>query len=582
MRVPAVLLAFLSTSLVLAGCLGDGDDEGDGAVPSEDYGPGFTPAAFDAAGLPVPALLCQAPLANSTATGESGMTPMKAEAVVMALPSLTRCNFEMTPDEGRQGNEVTIAVNPKDPRNVVGGAKDYFPADAGECVWDGVYVTHDGAATAYEDRSFDGSPWRLMDGDPSDFAPNYASQFWCTTDPVAYFDVNGRLYYVLMAYQADPVTGSKTGEEELPNGALNDWAFNRATQIVAISDDGGDTFHTFTAVLEGTFPVDFHDKAWLAASADGTIHIMWLASLAPGNMYCRSTDEGQTYLCDEILATTVGVPGVTADAGQGSFLEVGTGAEVYAIWTTSGVQFRRSLDTGENWEPAREIQGLNDATMPGLSGRDRRGGFPALATDRNADSPFADSLYIAWQDGCGDVNWTAGCSSGGGAVWAIASHDKGDTWSAPVRVSGPVGEGEWNIFSTVSVSPGGVVDVSWMGTDGTTPVDSEGLGEHDKLTQWYAYSLDGGATFSEPYQVRDAGDGGWDPALCRHQNGMIFIGDYNDIDSSWQAAHPVWPDSRNGVCDVYTATVQRPMFAEGWTPEAKQAAEAFIVEHPLT
>lgn len=591
MREPsfAFVAALGIVSVAAAGCLGDDADE----VIGDEFGPGFPFSGHDAAGFAAPVLFCLAPLDSADDTGQP-----------VAGTAATRCNFEMTPDAGREGNEVTIAVNPTDPRNVVGGAKDYFPADAGQCVWDGVYVTHDGARSAYQDRSFDGSPWRLLAGDVAGFQPNYASTFWCTTDPVAYFDVNGRLYYVLMAYQTDPVTGSKTGEDVLPLGALNDWAFNRATQIVAISDDGGDTFHTFTAVLEGTFPIDFHDKAWLAASADGTIHIMWVAALLPGNMYCRSTDDGQTYLCADILATTVelrpvpdietGVIGIgTTGSGQGSFLEVGTGPEVYAIWYSGGIMFRRSLDTGDTWESAKMAHDTNPQSMPGLESRDRRTGFPALATDRNADSPFADAIYVVWNDRCGDDEWKPAdaCTVvGNNSIYFSASFDKGDTWTPGIRVSDAEAVAAWSFFPAVSVSPGGVIDVSWMDSratrtiachDGAPDCAANYGSEYPALTQMYTYSLDGGKTWSRDFDVRDVDDGGWDPALCHHQNGMVFIGDYNDIDSSWQAAHPVWPDSRLGVCDVFTATVQRPMFAVGWDADARAEAIEWILEHPL-
>ncbi|HLF16355.1 MAG TPA: sialidase family protein [Candidatus Thermoplasmatota archaeon] len=582
MRAFGWLATGLSGIALLAGCLsGDGGDETGSAVPVEDYGPGFHPAAFDAHGFPVPVPLCLAPLAEGEGDGASGG------------PDGRRCDFELTPDEGRQGNEVTMAVNPTDPKNVVGGAKDYYPTDAGECVWDAVYVTHDGFATVTEDRSFDGSPWRLLN-DPGSFTPNYASQFWCTTDPVAYFDVHGRFYYVLMAYQADPVTGGKTCEgvcPPLPNtrgGALNDWAYNRATQIVAISDDGGDTFHTFTPVLEGVYPVAFHDKAWLAASSDGTIHILWTAAtaaLVPLNIYCRSTDEGQRFLCDRILSadpTDVGGP----NGGLGSFLEVGTGPEVYALWDSAGrIAFRRSMDTGATWEPGAIVLTRNIAVMPGLSvdgfSRDERQGDASLATDRNPDSPFADAVYAVFDDSCQEPEWSQGCRSGGSATWVTASFDKGETWQAPVKVSGPSEDWDWTVFPTIAVSPGGVVDVSWMSTVGTGNTTDEENGEYEKLTQMYVYSLDGGRTWSEPFEIRDAADGGWDPGFCHHQNGMVFIGDYNDIGSSWQAAHPGWPDTRHAVCDVYTATVRRPMFAEGWDDAKRAAAEAFILAHPL-
>ncbi|HWH07755.1 MAG TPA: sialidase family protein [Candidatus Thermoplasmatota archaeon] len=480
-----------------------------------------------------------------------------------------RCDFEMTPDEGRQGNEVTIAVNPLDPRNVVGGAKDYYPADAGECVWDGVYVTHDGARTPYEDRSFDGSPWRqLQSPDPSKL--NYASQFWCTTDPVAYFDLTGNLYYVLMAYQADRVTGSKFCEDLCPGtpatqgGALNDWAFNRAAQIVAISSDGGDTFHTFTAVADGSFPVAFHDKAWIAAQNDGSaIHVLWLSFLAGGQMYFRSTDGGKTYTKVEQFATLV------TGAGQGSFVDVGPGDEVYASWgADDGAMLVRSKDKGETWDAPRKVVDMVPTSIEnGLSPRDRRNlGFPAMATDKFADSPFAGAVYFTWQDGRdqGDPS----------NVYFAASFDGGETFTEPLRLNDDATSAP-QLMPAISVSPGGVIDVTWV----DQRLDADGL---LLLDQYYTYSLDGGRTWAPNVRVRDAQDEGWDPNLSHHQNGMVFIGDYVDIDSSWQAAHPVWPDTRSGeVVDVYTATLLRPMFAVGFPEDKRAAAEAWVAEHPV-
>ena len=596
-------LASLLILTVLAGCLDDEPAPEAAEEPPQarvDPGPGFVVDAVDHLGLPVPKALC-----FSLAEFD-----VKAEPDQVARGE--RCNFEMTPDEGREGNEVTIAVNPRDPQNIVGGAKDYYPPDAGDCVWDGVYVTHDGGRSIYQDRSFDGSPWRLYNGDVGGFTPNYASSFWCTTDPVAYFNTAGDLYYLLMAYQTDPVTGSKACEEECPNGALNDWAFNRATQIVAISSDGGDTFHTFTPVLEGTFPINFHDKGWVAASADGTVHVMWWAAFLPGNLYFRSTDGGQTYTEPEVLSILVGpdvacnaanlgdcpdvpsvgpAPGVgTSSAGQGSFVDVGTGPEVYAIWYNGGIVMRRSMDHGETWDPARDVLDTNPQSMPGLSPRDRRTGFPAFATDRNEDSPYADAIYMVWNDKCQDPVWKPEeqCEAlGPNSIYFAASFDKGETFTEPIRISddtnpnGTLATEDWSIFPAVSVSPGGVIDVSWMDTRGARLIEDAENGDHLAFEQYYTYSVDGGKTWSQNVNIRDADDQGWDPAMCHHQNGMIFLGDYNDIDSSWQAAHPVWPDTRAGVCDVYTATIQRPAFAEGWDADARAEAEQFIRDNPL-
>ncbi|HUR61856.1 MAG TPA: sialidase family protein, partial [Candidatus Thermoplasmatota archaeon] len=508
---------------------------------------------------------------------------------------------------GRQGNEVTIAVDPTNPQNIVGGAKDYFPLDAGECVWDGVYVTHDGARTPFADRSLDGSPWRLSQ-DPGSFKPTYASQFWCTTDPVAYFGLDGTFYYLAMAYQADRVTGSKALGPELedpacppildcPHGALNDWAFNRATQIVAVSKDGGDTFDSFTAVFEGTYPVAFHDKGWVAASKDGVIHVMWLAGALPGNFYWRSTDGGKTYGDPFIIAGTVG-----DDSGQGSFVDVGPDKEVYAGWTgNDGIHVRRSLDEGKTWLATQTLLNPHGADMPGLSDRDRRGGFAAMATDRNAESPFANSVYFAFQDSCQAPTWSAECDPSDGLtdevpakkgenrgnIYVVASHDGGKTFGVPVLVNddlGPDGNANpdnYQFMPAISVSPGGVLDVQWFDTRQQGRSDT--VRDHLRVGQYYSYSLDGGKTWSKNLDIRDRDDGGWDPALSHHQDGKIFFGDYQDIDSSWQAAHPVWPDTRDGKeVKVYTATLQRPWFAEGWDAGKRATAEKFIASHPLT
>ncbi|MHB8633238.1 MAG: sialidase family protein [Thermoplasmatota archaeon] len=609
-RVP-LLLAALVLAAVLAGC-----SQNPPPPPSPDYGPGFHATAWDAHGLPVPLLLCQDAQKSNVSSG---------------------CNFDMTPTPLRQGNEVTIAVNPQDPKNVVGGAKDYNPTDAGQCVWDGIYVTHDGARTRIKDRSLDGSPWRLL-SDPSSAKPQYTSQFWCTTDPVAYFSADGKsFYYLAMAYQADPVTGSKTcnGICEMPDeacalpqdpcaaapiaptGSLNDWAFNRATQVVCKSSNNGDSFDLCSPVFEGgSYPYMFNDKGWIAASNDGVIHVMWLASLLGGNLYFRSTDGGQTFQGPTVMSN--GPDAVASDAGQGSFVEVGPAKEVYAAWTpqdatTGTIKLRSSADEGASWGPTQDVLTYHLADMPGLSSRDRRGGFPAMAVDRGADSPLGNSIYFAFQDSCQGAVWSASCAASNpstnvtagkgenrGNIYVVASHDGGKTWGTPVRVNddadanGTALPDNFQFMPAVSVSPGGVVDVQWFdtrekGTAATTPGQAIAGGSiaagkpHLRVDQYYSYSLDGGKTWSRNLRIRDANDTGWDPEISLHQNGKVFIGDYQGIDSSWQAAHPVFPDTRDGkYVKVYTATILRPMFANGWDPAKKAQAEAFIAQHPLT
>lgn len=505
------------------------------------------------------------------------------EPILLCYDEGTRCNLEMTPDPGREGNEVTIAVDPTKPKNIVGGAKDYYPPDAGECVWDGVYVTHDAGRTPFSDRNYDGSPWRQLD-EPDPSKVNYASQFWCMTDPVAYFNTAGTYYYLVMAYQGDRATGSKIGKDvnnDQP-GALNDWAFNRAAQIVAISDDGGDTFHTFTPVFDGSFPIDFHDKGWIAASSDGVIHVAWTSFLLPGTVYFRSTDGGQSFGDPTVLAPT------GMGSGIGTFVDVGPGDEVYASWFAgNGINFRRSMDQGLTWDPLRTVIDVVPRSTTGLSSRDFRLTLPAMATDRWRDSPYAGAIYFVWQDG--------GRSDATDILFS-ASFDQGATFTEPLVLNddylpnGSLMPNNWQWFPSVSVSPLGVIDVTWMDTrlagtailrpdNGGTP-GTEGR-EYLRLDQFHTYSLDGGKTWSPNFRIRDVDDQGWDPQECHHQNGKIFIGDYIDIDSSWGAAHPVWPDARDEVCDVYTAIVQRPIFPAGMDQEKMDVLRQRLVAEGL-
>jgi hypothetical protein len=334
-------------------------------------------------------------------------------------------------------------------------------------------------------------------------------------------------------------------------------------QIVAVSSDGGDTFHTFTPTLEGTFPVAFHDKAWIAAQNDGSaIHILWLSFLAGGQIYMRSTDGGKTFPEVKQFAT------FDNGAGQGSFVDVGPGDEAYASWADgASVMLTRSKDKGASWDAPRAVIEMTPSQIENtLSPRDRRDGFPALAVDKFADSPFANAVYFVWSDSRDEGD--------AANVYFAASHDGGETFTEPIRINDDATTAP-QMMPAISVSPGGVIDVTWM----DQRLDADGL---LLIDQYYTYSLDGGRTWAPNVRVRDAAGEGWDPNLSHHQNGMVFIGDYIDIDSSWAAAHPVWPDTRSGlVVDVYTATILRPMFADGFPEDKRAAAEAFVAEHPV-
>lgn len=469
------------------------------------------------------------------APADPGAGPASAASGMLACFA-DACNFRTTVAEKEQGNEVTIALNPKDPNTIVAAAKDYQPDYAGDCVWIGVYVSKDGGKS-WTDHHVPGSP-HLLTSRPEEFQQTPMSQFWCTTDPVLAFGADGTCYLVIMAYQADPVTSSKVGAGVLPMGGLNDFAFNRASQIVGISRDDCATFESFSPVADGSYPVNFHDKAWIAVGEDGTIHMAWLqfGAEAAKNTYYRSTDKGKSWegpltLGYSATAGDLDPLGVGAPAGQGTMIAtLHGGKDVYVTWgADKGVFVAHSGNGGKSFETAKMGVKTEDK---GMNATYRSGGMPFLAADQ-----ANERLYLAWQD----------TRFGDRDVLVSASGDGGKTWSEPARVNDdPKGDGHDQFFPALGVGPDGVVDLAWY--------DRRDDPGHVMLNLYYSYSTDGGATWAPNQKVTEKPT---DPSKSHHQNGAVFLGDYIDLDSSLGAAHPVWVDTRNGVADVYTATLVR-------------------------
>jgi hypothetical protein len=469
------------------------------------------------------------PLARDLPALQALLAPAKPRCHVAEAAGPV-CNYLMTvsPAE-RQGNEVTIAVNRKDPMNVVGGAKDYTPEYAGECVWDGVYDTRDGGAT-FEAHNVPGSPWQLL-ANPSAFEPNILSQYWCLTDPSYAFGPDGTFYAAVMAYQGDPVTGSKVGRGVVPPGGLNDWAFNRVTQAVAVSHDGGRTFDTITAVDSGSFPLNFHDREWIAVGRNNVVYDAWTTGFAEGNMLYRSRDEGKTFEGPVFLD---GPAGLTPDRTPGGlYVATGPGDEVAVSGCSGeGPMVAVSQDAGASFSAWMLAAKADDQ---GMDSAFRSGMVCMLAMD-DSDGPFSKSMYLVWSD----------TRNGDRDIYLASSRDLGRTWSDAVKVSQDTSNAD-QFFPAVAVNPDGVVDVAYY--------DRQHSGNQLNDVS-FTYSLDGGATWAPEVRVTERSS---DPQYSHHQNGNVFIGDYMDIDSSAACAWPVWVDtSLAQKADVMTACLTRP------------------------
>lgn len=468
-----------------------------------------------------------------------------ASANLTCLPAGTNesCNYDTLNEPEREGNEVTIAANPTEPGNVVAGAKDYYPESAGDCVWDGIYHTKD-TGESWESKNLPGSPWLLINNQ-SKFERNSASQYWCMSDPVVAFGPEGTLYYTFLAYQGDPVTGSAIGKEAtcmlnnatgaVPCSGPNDVAFNRVSIGVMISADGGETISDTVMIDSGAFPVNFHDRQWVAVDQEtGAVYVAWTSIFAPGNLVYRSTDQGQTWQGPVLLDPLPVAASTPAGESPGQlFVDTGPEDTVYVSGCGSdGPYLATSTDGGETFSSWERVV---EAPDEGMEASYRSGQICMVAADET-DGPHRGNLYTVY----------ASTPDGHRDVFLVRSTDGGDSWSEPIQLDQDDTEND-QFFPTISVNPNGVVDTAWY--------DRRHDPDNQLIDVYHRYSLDGGETFSDELRVTTNSS---DPTYSKHQGGFTFLGDYIDIDGTEDCAWPVWVDTRHQKADVMTTCIDRP------------------------
>jgi hypothetical protein len=479
-----------------------------------------------------------------------------ADAGAILACVASRCDLPATTSPAtRQANELSVAVNPLDPQNIIATGKDYTPDEAGDCVWAGVYATKDGGLT-WKDQNVPGSPWK-HEKDPTTPVTPF-TKYWCATDPVVRFGPDGTAYWVVQPYQCDPVSGSKLGRGVVPKGGANDWLYTCSSLWVLVSHDGGMTWPVGEArelgAGAGGLP---HDKPWLAVSPDGAkVLVCWdyggpestTTAGAPytpldgrGGVVCSvSKDKGASWSRFAIATTRGGSAYVDFDASGRAWMSVTTGdreGSILVLSSEDGAAWSSPVEAAKWVEP----KASTEYGWPVLNGSAfRLSEYGMIAVDRTT-GPHAGSLYITYFD----------YARGNGDTMLVASHDVGKTWTPPVRVNDD-GGGADQFLPAVSVGPDGTVDVSWL--------DRRDDPANHVYDAYYAYSLDGGASFSKNLRVSSASS---DEKHSHHQNGMVFLGDYRDMGSMMGRATMVWVDTRDAKADVYVASILRPPAVPG-------------------
>ena len=145
-------------------------------------------------------------------------------------------------------------------------------------------------------------------------------------------------------------------------------------------------------------------------------------------LFSKSLDAGLTW-SNPIRINKVAGNCVDSDnTVEGAVPTIGPNGEIYVSWAgPTGLGFNKSLDQGNTW--------LSDeilvSTIPGgwdytISGIDRCNGLPITTCDLS-NGPNHGTIYINWSDQRNGASNTD--------VWLAKSIDNGQTWSPPIKVN---------------------------------------------------------------------------------------------------------------------------------------------------
>jgi hypothetical protein len=488
MRAPQLLAAL--AALLLAGCATP-------AAPAPPGGPG-TPLA-------------------------AGWTLDCALGSFEAGPWQQPCLARASHTEGSK-SEIWLAVNPTDPANVVLGAKDNDPANSPECVWNGVFVTHDAGRT-WRDVVI-GGPYAQRQ--PTDPYFGYA----CNTDPMIAFSADGAVHYVVEMYNLGgqdshgPLGPDPTAGRAL---LLPGWKL-----VLATSTDGGDTWPQAVLLDQADGISAINDYSRMTVAPSGTI-LVAINSFSGGpfifagqaDTFCHviaSRDGGQSAELPVVVTATAQPTGVgcqvVSAAPDGTIVLASGGPQTWWSWSGDGGRTFSDPVRGFTYQP---IQGTFNESQY-RTGTNFEAAFDAT------QGPNAGALYIIYADG----------GAGDADVFVRRSDDNGHTFRDPVRVNDDNGTNN-QFMSNIVVADDGSVHAFFM--------DKRYDPANKLIGITHAVSVDGGARWANERVTNVS----WDGDLGVHQERFPFIGDYIGIGTSQGVVWGGFPDTSLGDVPVVAA-----------------------------
>lgn len=399
-------------------------------------------------------------------------------------------NIQINNPASTDPEEVTIAINPVDPLNLVAGANIVYN-----------YTSHDG-----------GKSWTQG---------GMTSTYGVWGDPSVIFDARGFAYYGHLSY---PPVDSGYWIDRI---------------VVQRSTDGGGSWNSGVGIGYNP-PARQQDKEWLAADLTDSpyrnnLYVAWTQFDSYGSaspldssriLFSRSTDAGLSWSAPVRVSDVAGNCLDSDSTVEGAVPAVGPNGEVYLSWGGPlGIMFDKSTDGGRTFGTDLFV-----TTQPGgwdfnVSGIYRCNGMPVTACDVSS-SPYRGNIYIQWSDQRNGVDNTD--------IFFIKSTNGGQSWGSVKRVNDDTTSRQ-QFFSWMTVDQTtGAIYVVFYDRRNTT-------GDATGVT--VARSTDGGDTFVN-FPVSDSS--------FTPQSGTFF-GDYINIAARYGKVYPIWMRLDNTTLSVWTA-----------------------------
>lgn len=414
--------------------------------------------------------------------------------VLLLLPSVVLTQYKNIKVNSISNNpeEVSIAINPRHPNNLVAGANI-----------NNYYYSFDGGITWVNKEISDSK-----------------NGVW--GDPVLIFDNNGAAYFF-----------------HLSRPSNSQWIDRIVCQK---STDGGMTYED-PGTYMGLNPPKKQDKPW--ACVDNTeskwrnnIYVTWTQfdaydSHRPEDqsniMFSFSSDAGTSWSNALRINKISGDCVDSSNTTEGAVPCVGPNGEIYVSWSVHDkLYFDKSLDGGATWLDDDIFAGKqHGGWVYDIEGIFRCNGLPITQCDIS-NSPYKGTIYINYSDktnGEKDVD-----------VFLVRSTDGGSTWSEAIRVNDdPVGNGKQQFMSWMSVDP----------ITGSINIIYYDRRNYDDLSTdvYLARSTDGGTTF-ENVKISESP---FSPVKS------VFFGDYIGVNSYNNFTACIWQRLDRGKLSIIYA-----------------------------